>query len=80
MSWPTYSPALPAPRSRGSPPAPDHNKGELQAGGAAPPDPPAAPPDPHRPRLGPYLSRQTLASPARRPAEPPDHVHPPLDL
>lgn len=57
MSWPTYSPALPTLRSRGSPAAPDHNKGELQAGGAAPTDPMAAPLDAQHPRLGSELPR-----------------------
>lgn len=72
---------LSPPRAPGGPPQPlITTKGSCRQ--AEPPrrTPPAAPPDPHHPRLGPYLSRQTLASPARRPAEPPDHVHPPLDL
>ena len=52
MPWPTYSPALPALRSRGSPAAPDHNKGEC---GQAGPDPAAPPPPP--PPLPPPLRR-----------------------
>lgn len=70
MPWPTYSPALPAPRSRGSPAAPDHNKGECGQAGPDPAAPPSAPPADPPPSPGSPVADTGTPRTFRRPAEP----------